>query len=144
MFGLMVPICIWAVYTLNSRLNDSRDESSSLNLKTGNGKQAMGAPRPQQSAPFAPHSWCRTLAHPRSSCCLCPWRTVPLTGLLPCRLPCAPFAVTDVSEFRVGDKASIPSKADIEAAMGVGKSSADERSALLKCAPPCVGGPKQQ
>lgn len=88
MFGLMVPVVIWAVYTLNSRLNDSRDESSSLNLKTGNGKQTM-----------------------------------------------------DVSEFRVGDKASIPSKADIEAAMGVGKST-DERSRLLNCAPPCA--PKQQ
>ena len=131
MFGLMVPVVIWAVYTLNSRLNDSRDESSSLNLKTGNGKQTMSTQRPCLPPRILPLGRRRSAAHPVVA-------HASTTGRAFHRA--APPAA-DVSEFRVGDKASIPSKADIEAAMGVGKST-DERSRLLNCAPPCA--PKQQ
>lgn len=89
MFGVVIPLIVYALVTLNYRLNDNRDESSSITLtKDGPRKESMA-----------------------------------------------------VSEFRIGDKASIPSQADIEAAMGVSAlkqqpPSADERSALLKCMPP--------
>jgi len=87
MFGLSVPLIVWAIATLNSRLNDNRDESSSLKLKTGK------------------------------------------------------ESTLDVSEFRVGDTASIPNKADIESATAAQKPppGPDERSSLLKCVPPGCG-----
>jgi len=92
LFAVCVPVTVWALITMSTRLNDSRDESSSLHLK-------------------------------------------------------AEKASLDVSEFRIGDASSIPSKTDIEAGMGVtalGAPKTDERSSLLKCAPPglCGGPPK--
>lgn len=43
-----------------------------------------------------------------------------------------------VGEFRVGDGKSIP--VDVEAGKPIGKPPVDERSALLKCAPPGILG----
>lgn len=81
LFVLVLPFIAWSTYTMNLRLNEQTDESSTVKLRTEKGS-------------------------------------------------------LDISEFRVGDSASIPSKSDIETAMGVTALKAakpDERSSLLKC-----------
>jgi len=78
---LMLPFCIWAICTMNARLNDNVNEPSSISVKGG----------------------AQTL---------------------------------NVSEFRVGDKYTLPKDAAEKLLPQSSASKPDERSSLLKCLPP--------
>jgi len=87
--SLLLPFSIWSIWTMNSRINDSVPEPSTINLRTE--EQTM-----------------------------------------------------NVSEFRVGDAASIPAsgKRDIDAAArmmcGNGMPQTEQSALLTKCLPPCA------